>query len=160
MSEKRSKMKRPAVVSDLLSSLLRGTPAEQRLKEGRIWLVWEDAVGSRIASHAQPAAFRNGVLTLHVDSAPWLQQLNFLKKDLIGKVNAELEEEMVKELQLKGGKIRPPSPAAPPKPVPRRELRDDERHWIAEQTETLRDPELRAALENLIRKDREHQDKD
>jgi len=149
-------MKRPAIVSDLLSSLLRGTPAELRLKEGRIWLVWEDAVGSRIASHAQPAAFRNGVLTLHVDSAPWLQQLNFLKKDLISKVNAELEEELVTELQLKGGKIRASSPATPPKPVQRRELSDDERHWIADQTETLRDPDLRAALENLIRRDKEN----
>ena len=153
-------MKRPAVVSDLLSSLLRGTPAELRLKEGRIWLVWEDAVGSRIASHAQPAAFRNGVLTLHVDSAPWLQQLNFLKKDLISKVNAELEEELVTELQLKGGKIRAASPATPPKPVQRRELSEDERHWIADQTEPLRDPDLRAALENLMRRDREHQDKE
>lgn len=149
-------MKRPAVVSDLLSSLLRGTPAELRLKEGRIWLVWEDAVGSRIASHAQPVAFRNGVLTLHVDSAPWLQQLNYLKKDLISKVNAELEEEMVKELQLKGGKLRAASPAPQPNPVQRRELSDDERHWIADQTETLRDPDLRAALENLMRKDREN----
>lgn len=158
MSNKLRKMKRPAVVSDLLSSLLRGTPAELRLKEGRIWLVWEDAVGSRIASHAQPAAFRNGVLTLHVDSAPWLQQLNFLKKDLIGKVNAELEEEMVTELQLKGGKIRAASPAASPKPVQRRELSEDERHWIADQTEPLRDPDLRAALENLMRRDRENRD--
>ena len=153
-------MKRPAGVSDLLSSLLRGTPAELRLKEGRIWLVWEDAVGSRIASHAQPAAFRNGVLTLHVDSAPWLQQLNFLKKDLIGKVNAELEEELVTELHLKGGKIRAASPAPPPKPAQRRKLSDDELHWIADQTETLRDPDLRAALENLIRRDKEHQDKE
>ena len=159
-SDKRPKMKRPAVVSDLLSALLRGTPAEQRLKEGRIWMVWEDAVGSGIAAHAQPAAFRNGVLTLHVDSGPWLQQLNFLKKDLIRKVNDELEEEMVKELQLKAGKVKSPSPPPPSEPVQRRKLSEDERHWIADQTETLRDPDLRAALENLIRKDREHQDQD
>jgi len=152
-------MRRPAAVSDLLSKLLRGTPAELRLKEGRIWLVWESAVGSRIASHAQPAAFRDGTLTLHVDSAPWLQQLNFLKKELIAKVNAELGDEQVKEIYLKGGRIKPLARAEAPKPAKRRELSPEEQSWIAQQAESVTDPELRAVFESLIRKDRENRDK-
>ena len=90
MAEKRQRMRRPAAVADLLSAFLRGTPAEARIKEGGIWLVWSDAVGSRIASHAQPCAFRDGILTLSVDSAPWMQQLTYLKQELILKVNGEL----------------------------------------------------------------------
>ena len=153
-------MRRPAVVSDLLGNLLRGTPAELRLKEGRIWVVWEDAVGSRIATHAQPAAFRDGTLTLHVDSAPWLQQLNFLKKELIAKVNAALGEETVKEIYLKGGKVKKfsASEEAPQKPK-RRELSEEEQAWVVEQAETVIDPELRAVFESLIRKDRENKAK-
>ena len=149
-------MRRPAAVADLLSTLLRGTPAEQRLKEGEIWLVWNDAVGSRIAAHAAPAAFREGTLTLHVDSAPWLQQLNFLKKELIAKVNAALGQEMVKDIYLKGGKVKAAIPAEPPKTIKRRELSPEEQDWIAEQAATVTDPELRAVFESLIRKDREH----
>jgi len=149
-------MRRPAAVADLLSTLLRGTPAEQRLKEGEIWLVWNDAVGSRIAAHAAPAAFREGTLTLHVDSAPWLQQLNFLKKELIAKVNAALGQEMVKDIYLKGGKVKAAPPAEPPKTVKRRELSPEEQDWVAEQANSVTDPELRAVFESLIRKDREH----
>ncbi|QXE93130.1 DUF721 domain-containing protein [Geomonas subterranea] len=148
-------MKRPAPVTDLLSALLRGTPAELRLKEGRIWEVWDEAVGDKIASHAQPATFREGTLTLHVDSSPWLQQLNYLKKDLIAKVNEALDEELVKELQLKGGKVRKPSAAGITKPA-RRELTAEEQAWAKEQAESAADPELRAIFESLIRKDREH----
>jgi len=151
-------MKRPAPVTDLLSSLLRGTPAELRLKEGRIWEVWDEAVGGKIASHAQPATFREGTLTLNVDSAPWLQQLTYLKKDLLAKVNEALGEELVKELQLKSGKVRsapPPTKQAPK----RRKLSEDEQTWIKEQAESVSDPGLRAVFENLIRKDREHQEK-
>ena len=149
-------MRRPAAVADLLSTLLRGTPAEQRLKEGEIWLVWNDAVGSRIAAHAAPAAFREGTLTLHVDSAPWLQQLNFLKKELIAKVNAALGQEMVKDIYLKGGKVKAAAPSEPPKTIKRRELSPEEQSWVAEQAATVTDPDLRAVFESLIRKDREH----
>lgn len=150
-------MRRPAAVADLLGKLLRGTAAEQRLKEGRIWLVWESAVGSRIASHAQPAAFRDGILTLRVDSAPWMQQLTFLKRELIAKVNVELGEELVKDLYMKGGKVAPLSEEKP-KAATRRQLTEEERNWIAEQAASVDDPELRAVFESLMKKDRENRE--
>lgn len=119
-------------------------------------MVWEDAVGSRIALHAVPVAFRDGTLTLAVDSAPWMQQLNYLKRELIAKVNGELGEEMVKEIYLKAGKIA--AAASPEKSwSPKtRELSEDERTLIAEQSASVSDPELRAVFESLIRKDREN----
>jgi predicted nucleic acid-binding Zn ribbon protein len=136
--------------------MLRGTPAEKRLNEGRIWVVWESAVGSRIASHAVPTAFREGTLTLAVDSAPWMQQLSFLKRELVAKVNGELGEEMVKDLYLKAGKIQVPPPAEKPWTAKRRELSDEERALVAEQAASLSDPELRAVFESIIRKDLEN----
>ena len=148
-------MRRPAAVADLLSAFLRGTPAEQRLKEGGIWLVWEEAVGSRIASHAVPTAFRDGTLTLAVDSAPWMQQLNFLKRELIAKVNDRLGEEMVKDIYMKAGKVSAPPPVKKSWVPKRRELSAEESAAIAEQAESVTDPELRAIFESLIRKDLE-----
>jgi predicted nucleic acid-binding Zn ribbon protein len=148
-------MWRPAPVSDLLSALLRGTPGEKRIKEGGIWEVWDEAVGSGIASHAQPIAFRDGTLTLCVDSAPWMQQLTFLKRDLIAKVNERLGEEMVKEIYMKGGKIARAPVQKPHKPK-RRELSAEERSLIQEQIESVSDPELRAVFERLIKRDREN----
>jgi predicted nucleic acid-binding Zn ribbon protein len=155
MTNKRPKMRRPAVVSDLLRALLRGTPAEKRIKEGEIWLVWEDAVGSRIASHAQPAAFRDGTLTLTVDSAPWMQQLSFLKHEIVAKVNDQLGEGMVKDLYMKAGKIRSALPAEAPKPPKRRALTDEERDWIAEESAAVSDPDLQEVFASLMKKDRE-----
>jgi predicted nucleic acid-binding Zn ribbon protein len=149
-------MRRPAAIGDLLSAILRGTPAEIRLKEGRIWVVWESAVGSRIALHAQPIAFREGTLTLAVDSAPWMQQLNFLKRELVAKVNGELGEELVKDIHLKAGKIAVAAPVEKPWIAKRRELTGEERALIAEQAAAVSDPELRAVFESIIRKDLEN----
>lgn len=156
MKTSRPRMRRPASVTDLLGSILRGTPAELRLKEGRIWEVWDEAIGGKIAAHAQPVAFREGTLTVHVDSAPWLQQLTYLKKDLIAKVNEALEEELVKELHLKSGKVKSTAPKTR-QAVHRRKLTEDEQTWIKEQAQAVDDPELRAVFERLIRRDREHQ---
>jgi predicted nucleic acid-binding Zn ribbon protein len=155
LADKRRKMRRPAVVSDLLTALLRGTPAEKRLQEGRIWLVWEDAVGSRIASHAVPSGFRDGTLTVSVDSAPWMQQLSYLKRELISKVNEELGYEQVKDLYFKAGKIAAAAEPEKPKPAQRRELSAEEQSLIAEQSAAATDPDLQAVFERLIRKDRE-----
>lgn len=149
-------MRRPAAVSDLLNAVLRGTPAEKRLHEGRIWMVWEQAVGTRIASHASPAAFRDGTLTLTVDSAPWMQQLTYLKKELIAKVNEQLREEMVTDIYMKGGRVVVPPPAAAPPVDRRRQLSAEELAWITEQAQSVADPELRAVFESLIKKDRQY----
>lgn len=138
-----------------MSALLRGTPGEKRIKEGGIWEVWDEAVGSGIAIHAQPIAFRDGTLTLSVDSAPWMQQLTYLKRDLIAKVNERLGEEMVKEIYMKAGKIASVPAQKPHKPK-RRELTDEERSLIKEQIESVSDPELRAVFERLIKRDREN----
>ncbi|GFO60898.1 hypothetical protein GMST_32230 [Geomonas silvestris] len=153
-SDRRPKMKRPAALSDLLRAFLSGTPAEKRLYEGRIWLVWDQAVGERIASHAQPSAYREGTLTVTVDSAPWMQQLTYLKKELIAKVNDELGQEMVREIYMKAGRIAPPAQKKPHVPK-RRELSDVEATEITEQTASISDPELRTVLERLIKRDRE-----
>ena len=156
MNDKRPRMRRPAAVSDLLSAILRGTPAEKRLKEGEIWLVWEDAVGSRIASHARPAGFRDGTLTVTVDSAPWMQQLSFLKRDIVGKVNAKLRSELVKDLYFKAGKIAGAPAAKQPHVPKRRQLTAEERAWIDEQTASVDDPDLQAVFASLLKRDREN----
>ena len=109
-------MKTPSELSTLLPSLFSDKPLGKRLKESVIWRVWDKAVGQPIASKARPSAFRQGILTVAVTSAPWMQQLGFLKQQLIEAVNGALGEEMVTEIYLKAGTL-PPLPAPPP-PVP------------------------------------------
>ena len=103
-------MKRPAPVCDLMAALFRGKPAEKRLEEGKIWLVWEDAVGRQIAAKAQPASFRNGILSVAVVSAPWMQQLTFLKKGMMEKLNELIGHELVRDIYLKAGSPQSPAP--------------------------------------------------
>ncbi len=140
----------PSRVADLLGAVFQGTPTEKRLKEGRVWLVWESAVGPQIAGRARPVSFRDGTLTVAVSSAPWMQQLTFLKKGITEQLNAQLGEELVRDIYLKAGKCeRAAARKSPEKPC-RRSLSAEERKKIAEQTDAVADPELRGALAELL----------
>ncbi|HEX2770025.1 MAG TPA: DUF721 domain-containing protein [Geobacteraceae bacterium] len=150
MADKREKMHRPARVTDLLSAVFHGTPTEKRLKEGKIWLVWDSAVGKQIAGRARPVSFRDGTLTVAVTSAPWMQQLTFLKKGIMEKLNSLLGEEQVREIFLKAGKAERVKSAATPARRCTRPLSAAELQKIAEQTGSVANPELREALAELL----------
>ncbi len=152
MTGRGRKKSQPVAVAGLIDEIFRGKPLEKRLSEGRIWQVWDRAVGSQIAAKARPANFRDGVLTVMVSNAPWMQQLNFLKRGIIGKVNAALGEEMVREIFLKAGKPQAPAMETRPPKKPSRALTAAEKEGIARDTAEIVDPELREAFAHLLAK--------
>ena len=150
MAEKRPKMPRPAAVADLLAEIFQGKPAGKRLKEGKIWLVWEIAVGEQIAARARPAGFRDGVLTVTVDSAPWMQQLSYLKKEIIAKLNKRLGEELVKDIFLRAGSREESVPQPTALRRKARPLSSEEKEIIAEYSSAIADTELRGVFASLL----------
>jgi len=156
MTDRRKKSRFPTPVATLLAETFRGKPLEKRLGEAEIWRVWEAAVGPQIASKARPTGFRDGVLTVLVASSPWMQQLNFMKRDIVERLNGKLGKNLVREVYLKSG--RPP--AAPPRadraqPV-RRQLTEDEKATIEAAVEVVSDPELRRAFARLMAEQLSH----
>jgi predicted nucleic acid-binding Zn ribbon protein len=146
-------MKRPAPITDLLTTLFRGKPVEQRLQEGKIWLVWDAAVGPQIAGKARPVSFRDGILTVAVANAPWMQQLTFLKTGMIEKLNERLGRNLVCDIFLKAGQPQPLPPQPKPEIKPGRQLTEEETLRIGKQTSTISDPELREAFVRILAKE-------
>lgn len=143
-------MPRPQPMADLLDSVFSGTPTASRLREGKIWLVWDTAVGRQIAGKARPQSFRDGILTVAVANAPWMQQLTFLKRDLIQKVNDLLGENLVRDIYLKAGKplTTPPRPETGGREE--RCLTGEELSHIEDLAASVSDPELRASIIKLL----------
>lgn len=71
----------------------------------QVWSLWNSAVGEVIAKNAQPAAFKETTLLVHVTSSVWIHQLQFLKKNIIIQVNDALGKELVEEMKFKIGPI-------------------------------------------------------
>ena len=71
----------------------------------RVWDIWEQAVGRAIAANTRPAAFKGDLLIVHATSSSWLQQLRFLKADILSKVNQHLGQAKVKDIKFKIGPV-------------------------------------------------------
>lgn len=152
MTDRKRKATPPSAVTDILASVFQGKPLGRRLKEARIWQVWDHAVGKQISAHARPAKFRDGILTVAVTSAPWMQQLTFLKGTILEKLNNALGEPLVTEIYLKAGRLAPASTLPAPAAERKTRLSQDKEKWISSEIASLNDQELRDALGAVMRK--------
>jgi len=141
---------RPEPLGGLLRSSLNGTALGERLKDLAIWQHWEQVVGATIARRARPLRLSGGVLTVLVGSAPWMQQLSFMKDDLVARLNSCLGEERVRELVLKSGRMSEEQHDAEAVQHDTRPLTDAERAWIEEQVATVSDAELQEQFRLLM----------
>ena len=89
------------ILEDVLKPYQSGPDFE--LKE--VWRLWDEAVGEPIAQNARPAAFKGKILIVHVNSSTWIHQLQFLKNDMIIKLNAALEKPLIEEIKFKIGPL-------------------------------------------------------
>ena len=92
-------------IGNVIDDVLSGYRGDIGGELARVWRVWDCAVGSVIAKNAQPAAFKGKLLLVYVSSSTWLHQLQFLKKEMLAKLNAALDKPMVEEIKFKIGSI-------------------------------------------------------
>jgi len=115
----------------------------------RIWDIWEEAVGPRIAERAQPETLRNSVLVVAVSSSVWMQELSFLKQKILDRLQQKLAPGTIKDIRFKLGAMQRDRAggygSAPPP-----ELSAEEQEMIARQTASIQDPELRESLRDLF----------
>ena len=92
------KRSQPISVGDAIASTLKNLGFTQRLKRFEVLNLWPTIVGDRIAQVTRAERFEGGKLFVKVDHAPWRNELTFLKKELIAKINSTMNEEVVQEI--------------------------------------------------------------
>ena len=105
MDNYRKKSKKSTHIGSILNDVLKTLRPEADGGLVQVWQLWDDVVGRAIAENARPAAFKGKLLLVHVASSPWIHQLQFLKKEIIEKLNAALGQELIKDLKFKIGPI-------------------------------------------------------
>lgn len=138
----------PDRVVDTLRQVLQRIDPERRLAVYRVWTFWEEAVGAPVAARAQPAGYRDGVLSVRVAGAAWMQELQFMKEDVRERLNALLGAELIRDIYFVSGAIEParrPPPTPEPPAVDREPI----------EPPVLRNPRLAAVMERIARADRE-----
>jgi predicted nucleic acid-binding Zn ribbon protein len=66
----------------------------------KLWKKWPEFVGPTMAAVSEPVALRNGVLSVWVKNAAWMQQMVFLKQQMRKTLNQKLGEDLIHEIHL------------------------------------------------------------
>jgi predicted nucleic acid-binding Zn ribbon protein len=69
----------------------------------RVQEMWERTLGPAIAESARPTAEREGVLTVICEAAVWAQELDLMGPEVIGRLNAELGQDALRQLRCRSG---------------------------------------------------------
>ena len=93
-------------IGSLLDDVLKKYRHETNAELVKVWQVWDNIVGNVIAQNAKPAAFKGRILLVHVTSSTWIHQLQFLKKEMIAKINHKLGKTLIEDLKFKIGPIK------------------------------------------------------
>ena len=107
MSRKRPQRKEFAPIGGVLHEVLAGFRKRPEGDLTELWERWPDAVGPAVAENSRPVAVKGRVLTVNVTSSAWMQQLQFLKADLIARLNRALGEARVAEIRFRVGPVGP-----------------------------------------------------
>jgi hypothetical protein len=135
-------------VGAVLEQSLKRLDLAARLDDYAIWPIWNDVVGKVIARNAQPEKIRNGTLFVKVSSPVWMQQLQFMKDMIAGKLNHRLQSEIVKNIFFMVGRVEPSAEIEAA-------ARDDAENLTVPVNEdflqSIADPEIRAAFGKLLK---------
>jgi len=92
-------------IGDIINHVLKTCRHDCDGDLAQVWSLWDTAVGDVIAKNTRPEAFKGKLLLVHVNSSAWMHQLQFLKKDMIDKINAALGKELVQDIKFKIGPV-------------------------------------------------------
>lgn len=150
---KRSRQPKPEMLGEILRKILKKKNIPSGGTDKRLLDLWRRAVGPQIAAQTLPDNIKRGTLFVRVSSPVWMHQLQFLKEEILARINELSENEGIKGLFLSIGEIPPPPPGASgasPSDPALPPLKGRDRNMVRESLEAVRDAELREILERVM----------
>lgn len=122
------------------------------MKDRSLIDAWNRAVGPQISAKAQPDRIRDDVLYVRVATSVWMHELQFMKQDIISKLNDILGGNPVGQIRFFIGEVEAP-PARREEShqrVDARDLKPGEKEFIDGTIAGVTDPELRDVLKRAM----------
>ena len=102
--------KGPTKIEHILTALSGTPPFDSQslntiMKGFSIKKAWAKTVGANIAKRAQPLKIAGKTLYVTVATSTWMEELKYIKADIIKKLNYELKETAVEDIVFRLGKV-------------------------------------------------------
>lgn len=140
---------------DILARFLKTHGMASHMLEFTLQEHWIEIAGEHVGRHTRPESIRHHKLHLTAENSVWLQQLLFLKPELLAKLNGIAEGEALTDIVLRVGTVAPAQDsthhAETPSPEPTAHAMTEDLHAAIEDTlRPIADPALQARLRALF----------
>ena len=92
---------RTKTIGNAIEELVAQLGIKKKLHEQDAFVVWDEAVGERIAKVATPTRMLRGTLIISVKSGAWRNELNMRKQEILRRINELLGDEIVKDIKFR-----------------------------------------------------------
>lgn len=138
-------------LGEVLFTILKKRGMASKIEENEVIKIWPEAVGRQIAAQTQPDALRNGTLFVKTVSSVWVQQLHFIKGEILDKLNQLSGKATVKEIRfITGHRLVGKMKEEMSLPAEKVVLKRRDKDMIDECTEGLADRELASVLKRVM----------
>ena len=122
------------------------------MKDRALVDAWNRAVGPQIGAKAQPDRLRDDVLYVRVATSVWMHELQFMKQDIISKLNGILGGTKVAQIRFFIGEVEAPrvKHAGADVRLDDRDLKAEEKDYILKTLAGVADPDLKDILQKTI----------
>jgi Protein of unknown function (DUF721). len=119
------------------------------------WNIWYKVTGPQIAAQTQPQKLKGDTLFVKVSTSVWMHQLQFMKQEIIDKINESLGRETIKNIYFSIGVISPAIPKNKEKfTFPHQYiLNERDTKMIKESAGSISDQELSNILKRVMTKE-------
>ena len=90
-------------LTDVVTGLIKTQGFQSRMVEYSLQQQWSEIVGPHIGGHTYPETIRHRKLFLLAENSVWLQQLLFLKSELLSKIAGAIGEDVLTDIVLRVG---------------------------------------------------------
>ncbi|MBM4271105.1 MAG: DUF721 domain-containing protein [Deltaproteobacteria bacterium] len=152
---KRSQSAKLQHLGDILQTILQKHKIFIRSEETHLSDTWNRAVGPQIAAQTRPARIKKNTLFVNVSTSIWMQQLHFLKEEIMEKYNLQSGREPITNIYFSIGEISPPWAKKTHQSFLSPEyhlLKERDKKLIEKSTASIADEELRNILKRVLMK--------
>lgn len=90
----------PQKVANILPKALEKLGLSKGIEQHRALILWDQVVGKEIASHTKPGWVRYGILWVIVDDSIWHQELEFLRSQIVDRINEHLKHTKIRGIKF------------------------------------------------------------
>ncbi len=150
--DKNSYKKKFKTLKVVLQDSFKNLGIDSKLKEQEFLSTWDDVVGGKIASIAQPDYIRFKILFVSVADPIWIQQLSLMEDMIVDKLNRQSDRKLIEKIRFRFGKIQRGRDQikANTEKIRERRLSPLEREGIERELKPIKNQEIKDALKRLM----------